>query len=111
MNKVKKLLKQLLGYIPCHLPIKGMKEFNEFSESILDTYGLPKEPSYYHTIATMVMHHDNTSIYVSKAAIARAIKKAMANQIAYAKIETIREEEKKSKASKDEASEALEKTV
>lgn len=108
---INKMLKRFLGYFPSHLPTKGMKEFNEFSDSILDTYGLPKEPSYYHTIATMVMHHNNSSVYVSKAAIARAIKKAMANQIAYAKIETIREEEKASKASKEEACENIKETV
>jgi hypothetical protein len=93
LQQIKKVKNRLLFCFPSKLPV-GMKDFNAFADSIFETYGLPKEPSYYHTIATMIMHLGPTTAYKSKRFFAFSIIKAMANQIAYGKIQELKEKQK-----------------
>jgi hypothetical protein len=70
-----------------------LEGFHQFADSIFEDYELPNLPSYRHAIATMIMHLDPTVIEVERSYFAKSIKKAMANQIAYDVIQTIKKEE------------------
>lgn len=92
MQKIKRFLKKIKGLFPEALPV-GKEALDEFIVDILKTYNLPDNPSYHRTIATMILHIDQNKHTASKATFAIAIKKAMANQVAFAKIEELKQTE------------------
>lgn len=96
---MKHLLRLIRGKFPSALP-KGTKEFEAFSSSIFETYHLPNLPSYEHAIATMIMHLGPQIDRLPKSYFARSIRKAMANEVAYSKLQEIREIEKKKEEDK-----------
>lgn len=79
---------------PSPLPI-GRAEFASFADSILETYNIPNLPSYHHAIASMIMHLGPTVTKVPKKFFADSIYKAMANEVAFQKIQELKEKEKK----------------
>lgn len=91
---IKKYASRTRGRFPSRLPIYSY-ELQPFIESILDTYGLPKKDSYVRAISTMVLHLGPTVAHKSKHWFALAVKKAMANEVAFNLIEEIKEREKK----------------
>lgn len=99
LTQLTKVINLIKAQFPSKLPI-GAKEFDDFATSILQTYNLPDLPSYRHAIATMIMHLPTTTAYKSKAFFATSVLKAMANQVAYAKIQEIKDAEQ----SQDEVS-------
>lgn len=94
--KVMKLIKQLRGYFPVELPV-GMTALDNFMTEIFETYDLPDMPSYRHAVASMIMHLGPQTHTCAPMHFVKTIKKAMANQVAYEKIQAIKEEEKKAK--------------
>lgn len=112
MQKFMALFKQiklkLRLLFPIHLPYNGMTEFEEFYQLILSTYKLPDYPSYKQAIATMVMHLEPTESKKHISFFGRALKKSMANQVAYEVIDLIREADKTKKQQlKQEADQQL----
>lgn len=104
MGSVYKKLKQLINRVTSFLPIRlpaGTPQLDAFIKSILKTYNLPDKPSYYQAVATMIMHLPPTQHRASKRFFAKSIMKAMANEIAYGKIQEIRDAEKKSEELKN----------
>ena len=97
MNEIKQKvalkLKQLSGYLPTDLPV-GMTDLENFSTDIFKTYDIPDKRSYRHAVATMIMHLGPQTNKVPKMYFVKSIRKAMANQIAFEKIQAIKEEEK-----------------
>jgi hypothetical protein len=65
-----------------------------FFTDIIKTYDLPDMPSYRNAMAVMIMNMGSETIKQSKFSFAKAIKKAMSNQVAYSVIEEIREQQK-----------------
>lgn len=100
MGKIKSILIHILSFIPTALP-RGSKEFDDFVLSIFQIYNLPDMPSYRNAVASMVMHLGPLTHRKSKRYFAASILKAMANQVAYQKIQDYKaimeEEEKKEK--------------
>lgn len=97
LNSLKKAVQIVLGFIPMKLPTK-LDEFNSFCWKICDIYGLPaNEESYQHTLATMIMHHKQTSCYKSPQSFASAIKKAQANEVAFEIIQRFNDKKKEAK--------------
>lgn len=92
--KFKTQLRKIKAKFPTKLPTSGAPEFNAWATSILELYELPTFDSYYHAIATAIMHLSPTTSHAPKAFFAKTVRKAMANQIAYEKISEIREKEK-----------------
>lgn len=94
-----KRLSLLIRYrFPSKLPT-GMTEFEDFVQSILVAYKLPDLPSYKNAVATMIMHLSPQQSYAPKAYFAKGIRKSMANQIAYSKIQEYKKlEEEREKA-------------
>lgn len=86
---IKKNVKKLMNFLPVTLPQTGA-EFDEFCTSILETYGFDDNPSYRHAIATMIMHQGPTISRKPKHYFAVAVKKAIANQVAYEKIQSLK---------------------
>jgi hypothetical protein len=97
MNEIKQKvalkLKQLAGYWPTDLPV-GMTDLENFASDIFETYDIPDKRSYRHAVATMIMHLGPQTNKVPKMYFVKSIRKAMANQIAFEKIQAIKEEEK-----------------
>lgn len=85
-------LQRILGRFPTALP-KGAEEFDEFAQSILSTYNIPDFPSYRRAIASMIMHLGPTMSHAPKSFFAKSIKKAMANEVAFNKIQQFKREE------------------
>jgi hypothetical protein len=87
-----KLISWVRGFFPTALP-KGSNEFDLFCNSILSIYNIPDFPSYRRTIASLVMHLGPTTTHVPKVFFGRSIRKAMANQVAFDKIQQYKQEE------------------
>jgi hypothetical protein len=98
MEKITKTLKKvalkLYGFIPQALPTLGLTEFDHYCEMIFEIYDLPDLPSYRQAIATMIMNLGPTKHMEAPFYFAKSVKKAMANQIAYEKIQQLRKAEK-----------------
>lgn len=96
MNQILQTLKKsfhiIKGFFPSALPT-GLRALDEFSTSIFETYDLPDLPSYRHAIASMIMHLSPTTAYKPKRFFALSVKKAMSNQIAYEKIQSLKKQE------------------
>lgn len=93
-HRIKKLVSYLAGFFPRPLPI-GRHQFDKLCDNLFYTYGFPDLLSYRRTIATMIMHHTNESHMASPYSFARAIKKAQANEIAFAMLQELKEKELK----------------
>lgn len=94
--KVVNLCQRLRGRFRTNLPI-GMTELESFIKSIIDIYKIPNYPSMQQAIATMIMHIPPTVCRQSKHWFAVSIFKAMANEVAYNKIQMLKEAEKLSR--------------
>lgn len=81
-------LTRLRNLLPSKIPT-GLTEFKKWSQSIVDVYEFPNNPSLHFTIATILLHHVNPSQdTVAKARIASKVRRGMANQLA---VEVMRE--------------------
>lgn len=89
---MKKQFHKVLGLFPSKLPT-GVAEFDSWSSSIFDTYGLPNLPSYRQAVASMIMHLGPTVDKKAKFFFAKAVRKAQANQIAYEEIQKLKKAE------------------
>lgn len=97
MKKFKKLtrpFRRALAFIPHRLPI-GMAELEAFTSDVIELYQVPDFPGYHHAVATMIMHIPTDCCRASKNRFGVAIYKAMANQVAFEKIQMIKEQEKR----------------
>lgn len=92
-ENIKKLWKQLLFRFPHALPV-GETAFVEFCSMIFETYDLPDLPSYHHAVATMIMNQSPTTDKIAPVYFAKSIRKAMANEVAYARLQALRAEQK-----------------
>lgn len=100
---VKTLFQRFLGRIfATDIPV-GLTDFKSFSNKVLDTYSIPNLPSYHHAIASMVQHLGPQTTAVKKYWLARSIRKAMCNQVAFEVIQQIKEEQKAKDALNDKA--------
>jgi hypothetical protein len=105
VHKIKKLLANLRGYFPSKLPTSGGTEFDQFTTSIFEAYDIPNLPSYQHAIASMILHLGPQTLSKPKRYFELSIKKAMANEIAFQKIQEIKQldaEHKKNEAKNSE---------
>lgn len=97
MNKIKIILKKIRAFFPSALPTT-MDELNAYTEEVLEVWGISTQDSYRHAIATMIMHLGPTTAYKSKIYFVLSVKKAMANQLAHAKIKELNEAQQKREA-------------
>lgn len=82
---------RIRALFPSQLPV-GVSEFNNYCDKIIDACGFPNDPSYRHTIGTMIMQLSPTTDKKSTQYFIKSIRKAMANEIAYFVIMQIRDE-------------------
>lgn len=79
---MKLLLKRLMSYFPCPLPV-GMSQFETWSDSIIALSGpYADSDSMKFAIASMIMHLGAQRSYVPKNFFVRSLRKTAANQIA-----------------------------
>lgn len=92
-TSLKPIFLKLKSHLPSKLP-KGMTAFNSFCDQIFEAYGIPKEDAYYHSIAVMIQHLPPTTVYKSKAWFAASIHNAQAREVAFYKIQEIKDKQK-----------------
>jgi hypothetical protein len=96
--KVKRFLQKLRDCFPSATPI-GMREFEIWSESIIDTYQLPVDVrSTKFALATMLLRLGPTEAYKSKRFFFLSLRKAAAAQIGAAVMENIKNQQKAQQA-------------
>jgi hypothetical protein len=101
-EKIKKFILRLWYYVPQTLPTTGKPEFERLMKQLSYVYGLPDEASYHHAIATIIMNQSPTTDKIPPRFFAKSIRKAMANEIAFARLQELREEEKRQRESASE---------
>lgn len=79
--------------VPSALPITPA-EHDSWASSILELGKLPDNDSFRHALATMVMHLPETMTEKPKAYFISALKKAIANEIAFGVIQGLKAKEK-----------------
>lgn len=82
MQRIRLILRILLSYIPTPLPQSG-QAMDLFIADILQLAKLPDNSSFRTAIATQIMHIGPTSARACKQSFIVALKKAIANQLAY----------------------------
>lgn len=87
---------RIRGRLPEPIPHKGLHDLEHFSNKVLTIYNIPNLPSYHHALASMIMHLGATTTSAPKVFFAKSIKKAMANQVAFERIQQIKQLEKES---------------
>lgn len=88
-SKFTRLYKRMLSFFPTPLP-RGMEEFDTYIDNLLELYDIPQLDSYRHAVATMIMHLGPTTSKIAPRYFAHSIFKAMANEVAYQKIQDIK---------------------
>ncbi len=94
MSPFKKFVTRLKHLFPSVLPL-NMDEMNVFIEDIITANSLPNDKSYHHAISGAIMHLGPVTSHKSKRWFAKSVRKAIANQVAYQKIKSLQDEEKK----------------
>jgi hypothetical protein len=92
-QKALKMLKKVKFMFPHQLPSMGISELDQFSNEIFEVYDLPDLPSYRNAIASMIMHLGPAVAWKAPIYFAICVRKAMANQIAYEKIQQLKKDE------------------
>lgn len=70
-------------------------EYNQFVKALGEYAQIEDIENYHHAIATMIMHHPQTSCMKSPDDFVQAIRKAQANEVAWGVLEALKEQEKK----------------
>lgn len=92
LSSVTALFRRLKAHIPSALP-RSKEAFNVWFEELTEVFNLPNGSDYKQAVATCIMHLPELQSHKSMAHFARAIRKSMANQIAYNVIDGIRKED------------------
>lgn len=92
-EKMKKLWTKFTFMFPRALPI-GEMAFIEYCDTLFYVYDLPNLPSYHHAVATMIMNQSPVTDRIAPQMFARSIRKAMANEVAWARLQSLKEEQK-----------------
>lgn len=100
------MLNKVLHAFPSYLP-RTEEEFDVFCKDIFETYEYPDKPGFRKLVGQMLQHLGQTTIKVSKKEIAKAIRKAQVNELAYwmmkkADLEAKEEQEKQEATKRDE---------
>lgn len=92
-EKLKKLWTKFVFMFPHALPV-GEFAFIDYCDKLFITYDLPNLPSYHHAVATMIMNQSPTTDRLPPHLFAKSIRKAMANEVAYARLQSLRQAQK-----------------
>ncbi len=94
MQKVKRLLNQILGFIPSRLP-QGMSEFDAWADSITATYKLPTldRDSVVFVLASTIMRLDPGVVYRPKVYFVHILQNSAAKQIAGAQFSALKQKQ------------------
>lgn len=88
------IVDKIKARLPRALP-RTKESFDAWFSELTRIYALPDKSDYKQAVATCIMHLDQLESHKSMHYFARAIRKSMANQIAYNVIDAIRREDKK----------------
>ncbi len=89
-------------FIPVKLP-QTLDQMTEFIDDVLASNSIPDDPTYKHAIAAAVMHLGPLTTHKSKRFFAKSVMKQIANQVAFEKIQQIKEDEKAKAMAQQEA--------
>lgn len=94
MKSTRKMLAKIRHLFPSILPTTR-DEIDAFIADILTTHDLPDDKSYHHAVAGAIMHLGPVTASKSKRWFARSVRKSIANQVAYQKIKSLQDDERK----------------
>jgi hypothetical protein len=92
LSQIHRFFMKIKAFFPTWLPM-GEKDFDHFATTVLTTYNLPDLPSYRHAIAASMMHLPPTQAKKSIRYFGFIVRKAVSNQIAYEKIQSLKKQE------------------
>lgn len=101
ITQLTKVMRLIASHFPSKLPTGGC-EFDKFFSSICQLYDFPEENSYKQAVCTMIMHLNPLCTRKAKYYFVRSIRKSQANQVAYHKLQEIKDSEKVSKGTPSE---------
>lgn len=96
------MIANLRQLFPSKLP-QTVDQLSEFIDDVLYVNGIPDDPTYKHAIAAAIMHLGPLTTHKSKRFFAKSVTKQIANQVAFDKIQQIKEEEKAKAMAQQEA--------
>jgi len=100
-NKAISFVTKLMLKIKCQfkqtLPVMNGEHFDKYCDMIFTAYGLPNNDSFRHAIAVQIMNLGPQIDVIAPKFFKKSVKKAMANEIAFHKIQAYKEEERKIK--------------
>lgn len=106
-KKIKNLLQRLLDRIPTRLP-DGALAFENWCQSLINTYGFPDNDSVRFMFAAMIMHTGQTAAYLPKRFFALSGLAAASKEVAHDRMVVMKEkQEAKRDADKAHSSVAL----
>lgn len=94
LKRLTRPFRRMAAFIPRKLPT-GMLALETFIADVVELYQVPDFPGYHQAVATMIMHIKPDKCTATKRFFGVALYKAMANQVAYEKIQLCKEQEKK----------------
>jgi hypothetical protein len=97
--KLKRLLAQLLAFIPRALPF-GLTEFETWSARIIFTYDLPDNDSTRWALATMIQHCGATEATKPDRYFGRCARKGGANQVSAYIMQSLKQKQKDEEAAR-----------
>lgn len=107
-EKLKKLWTKFVFMFPHQLPV-GEMAFIDYCDKLFLTYDLPNLASYHHAVATMIMNQSPVTDSIPPCMFAKSIRKAMANEVAWARLQALKEEQKaQEKAHREELAKSQE---
>jgi hypothetical protein len=89
---MRKFLLRLMAYLPSKLP-QGKAEFETWSDSIIETFGMPNNDSVKFALAVSILHLDSTSAYKPKIYFGKTLIKGAASQVAGAVMQDLKEKQ------------------
>lgn len=93
IKKIKQTGQKIRDFFPSDLP-RGMTKFDEFAKSLISTYDLPDNDSTVFAFAAMISQLSPTTVSKSRRYFANSARKSMANQIAFAIMQTLKDKQK-----------------
>jgi hypothetical protein len=93
-NKLLRLLRQVLAYVPTPLP-QTDAAIESWIVDICDLADFPLNDSTRHAVATVVMHTPMPKMFVAKQKVITELKRSKANQAAWNVIQAVKDKAKK----------------
>ena len=105
VTKLKRSVRKLRYFFPSPLPL-GVTEFNNWAQSIIDTYNLPNNDTVVGALGVMIAQLGPSEASKPKRYFGMCVRKTMANQVGHSRFQEIKAEYNRKLAEEKAAIEA-----